>query len=75
VVVEVIAAQVAERGDPHPHAVDAPLVESMRGDLHRNVCCAGIGERAQLPVQRDDIGRRQSATGDVRREAGAERAR
>jgi hypothetical protein len=74
VVVEVIAAQVAERGDPHPHAVDALLVESVRGDLHRNMCRAGIGERTQLPVQRDDVGRRQSAARDVRREAGAKRA-
>ena len=74
VVVEVIAAQVAECSDPHPHAVDALLVERVRGDLHRDVRRAGIRERAQLPVQRDDVGRRQRAARDVGREAGAERA-
>ena len=74
VVVEVVAAQVAERRDPHAHAVDAPLVERVRGDFHRDVGRAGVGKRAQLPVQRDDIGRRQRPALEVRREAGAQRA-
>ena len=61
VVVEVVARQVAERGDAHAHGVDAALVERVRGHFHRDVRRAGVRERAQLPVQRDDVRRGQRA--------------
>ena len=74
VVIEVVARQVAERGDAQAHGVDAALVEGVRGHFHRDVARAGVRERPQLPVQRDDVRRRQRAARDLRRKSRAERA-
>ena len=74
VVVEMIAAEIAEPRHPHPHAIDATLVERVRGDFHGDVGRAGVGERPQLPVQRDDVGCRERSAIDARRESRAERA-
>ena len=71
VVIEMIAAQIAECGDAQSHAVDASLVECMRRDFHGDVGRPGIRQRAQLPVQRDDIGCRQCGTREFRRETRA----
>ena len=74
VVVEVVAREVAERGDAQAHGVDAALVERVRGNLHRDVARAGVRERAQLPVQRDDVRRGQRTARHPRRKSRAERA-
>ena len=65
VVVEMVAAQVAERRDPHAHAVHAALVERVRGDFHRDVARLGVVQRPQLAVQRDHVGRRQGRARDL----------
>ena len=74
VVIEVVAAQVAECRDPHPHAVDPALVERVRRHFHRDVRRARVGERAQLAMQRDDIRRGQRPALHRRRETVTERA-
>ena len=74
VIVEVVPRQVAERGDAQAHGVDAALVECVRGHFHRDVARAGVRERAQLPVQRDDVRRGQRPARHLRRKSRAERA-
>ena len=56
VVVEVVAADVGEAGGGEVDAVEAELVEAVRGGLHRRVGDALVGELGEQAVQGDRLG-------------------
>ncbi len=51
VIVHVIARQIGEAADRHTHAVDAMLVEAVRGGLHREMRDAVLGETRRACAQ------------------------
>ena len=61
VVIHVVARQVGEAGGGEPDAVEALLVEPVRGGLHRQMGDAVRRQPRQSLMQRDRIGRRQRA--------------
>src|SRR5690606_25363341 len=69
VIVDVIAAQVGEERRIKLHAVDAVLLERVRGDLDRRRLRAAIREPGELAVQLDARGRRERALLERRLEA------
>jgi hypothetical protein len=61
VIVHVVAAEIGEAAGRELHAVEAALVETMAGSLHRCMGDAGVGQFLEQPVQRHRIGRGQRA--------------
>ena len=57
VIVQVIAAQIGERGGMKAHAGDAILIEGLRGYFHRHLAHAGGAQLRELAVQGDRVGR------------------
>ena len=74
VIVQMVARQVGENRRVEAHAVDAPLVEGVRGDFHAHALGAQRAQLRQLTLQRDGIGGRVQRRGDLRRAAKAEGA-
>ncbi len=67
VIVHVVSAEIGERRDPHAHAVEAMLIETVRGGLQRQMRDALARDVVERPVQRDRIGRRQRPVDGARR--------
>ena len=57
VIVQVITAQIGERGAVETYAGDAILIEGLRRHFHRHLTHAGGAQLRELPVQCDGIGR------------------
>ena len=61
VVVHVVARQVGEATDRHAHAVDAVLIEPVRGGFHREMRDAVFRQPVERASELDRIGRRERA--------------
>jgi hypothetical protein len=60
-VIHVVAREIGEAAGRHAHAVEAILVEPVRGGLEGKMRDTLARDLVELPVQRDWIGRRQRA--------------
>ena len=74
VVVEVVAAEIGEGGGREAHAVEALLLDSVRGGLHREMGDPLARELVERAVQQDRVGRRERAIGGGTGPDHAERA-
>jgi hypothetical protein len=74
VIVEVVAAQVGEGRDGVTHAVDAPLVERMRGHLHGDRADALARETGEAAVHLDHVGGGEPGSLQAPHRAAAQRA-
>ena len=74
VIVEMIAAEIGEARRIEAHAVEAALVDAVRGRLHGKARDAIVRQTVEALVQGDRIGRRQRAVGCAVRRDDAERA-
>ena len=74
VVVEVVARQVGEGGRREAHAVEAALLDAVRGRLHREMRDTVGGEPVEALVQGDRVGGRQRAVDAAIRRDDADRA-
>ena len=61
VIVQVVAGEIGEAADRDAHAVEAMLVEAVRGRLHREMRDAVLGEAIERARKLDRIGRGQRA--------------
>ena len=59
VIVQMIASEIGEHGGIESHAVDAILIERMRGNFHAEATHAFVTEFGHLTMHGDAIGRRQ----------------
>ena len=66
-IVEMVAAEIGEGAGRDAHAVEAMLVEPVRGGLHREMRHAFAGELVERAVQRHRIGRGERAIDLARR--------